>query len=155
MTLDTTDRNLLQALQHNAQASNAELAEDLSLSASQISRRRARLEADGFIQSCTARLCPERLGLNVQAFIQVELASHAPADAKRLLRQFELEPRIISVWTLTGEADYLIRVYCEDLGALNRLIHETLLPNNTIARVRSQIVMDQPKIDSPLPVHGD
>ena len=36
-------------------------------------------------------------------------------------------PEIISAWTLTGEADYLLRVYCFDLCDLNRLIHEALL----------------------------
>ena len=52
---------------------------------------------------------------------------------------------------MTGDADYLLRVYCEDLPQLNRLIQDVLLPHPAIARVHSQIVMDQLKHDAPLP----
>jgi DNA-binding Lrp family transcriptional regulator len=52
---------------------------------------------------------------------------------------------------MTGEADYLLRVYCRDLQALNQLIHEILLPHPAVARVQSQIVMAQLKRDAPLP----
>ena len=52
---------------------------------------------------------------------------------------------------MTGEADYLLRVYCSDLPALNALIHEVILPHPAVARVQSQIVMDQLKRDAPLP----
>ena len=41
---------------------------------------------------------------------------------------------------------------CADLAALNRLIHEVLLPHRAVARVQSQIVMDQLKHDAPLPL---
>ena len=61
------------------------------------------------------------------------------------------EPEIVSAWTLTGEADYLLRVFCADLAALNRLIHQVILPDPAVARVQSQIVMDQFKPDAPLP----
>ena len=60
-------------------------------------------------------------------------------------------PEVISAWTLTGEADYLLRIWCADLPGLNRLIHHTLLPHPAVARVQSQIVMDQLKADAPLP----
>ncbi|MGB2201462.1 MAG: Lrp/AsnC ligand binding domain-containing protein, partial [Pseudooceanicola atlanticus] len=60
-------------------------------------------------------------------------------------------PEITSAWTLTGEADYLLRIYCTDLSALHRLIHEVLLSHPTVTRVQSQIVMDQFKQDGPLP----
>ena len=63
-------------------------------------------------------------------------------------------PEVISAWTLTGEADYLLRVWCADLPGLNRLIHERLLPHPAVARVQSQIVMDQLKADAPLPIRG-
>ena len=39
-----------------------------------------------------------------------------------------------------------------DLPALNALIHGVLLPHPAVARVQSQIVMDQLKSDAPLPI---
>ena len=149
--LDSTDIALLAALQRNAQATAQELAERLNLSASQIGRRRQRLETEGYIEGYSARLNPRKLGLTVQAFIQVHLGSHGPEQAKGFARLCRTRPEIVSVWTMTGDADYLLRVYAEDLAALNGLIHEVLLPHDTVARVHSQIVMDQLKRDAPLP----
>lgn len=149
--LDDTDSRLLAALQQNAHLTSQELGELLNLSPSQAGRRRQRLEAEAFIKGYAARLNAEKLGLAVQAFVQVQMATHVPDQVKTFARIVELRPEIISAWTLTGEADYLLRVYCEDLAALNTLIHQVLLPHPAVARVQSQIVMDQFKPDAPLP----
>lgn len=149
--LDETDKRLLAALQADAHLTAQELGEMLNLSPSQAGRRRQRLEAEGFIHCYAARLNPARIGLAVQAFVQVQLATHGPEQSRSFARLVDTSPEVTSAWTLTGDADYLLRVYCEDLGALNRLIHDRLLPHPSVARVQSQIVMDQFKQDAPLP----
>ncbi|MEL6913385.1 MAG: Lrp/AsnC family transcriptional regulator [Pseudomonadota bacterium] len=150
--LDPTDIRLLAALQRDAQLTTQELGDGLGLSASQTGRRRQRLEAAGYIRHYTARLVPAKLGLDVQAFVQVQMASQVPAHAADFLRTVRARPEIISAWTLTGEADYLLRVFTPDLARLNLLIHEVILPMHAVARVQSQIVMDQPKADTGLPL---
>lgn len=149
--IDETDSQLLAALQRNAMLTAQEMGERLGLSASQAARRRARLEAAGLITGYAARLDPARLGLTVQAFVQVQMTAHSPDTAKSFGSLISTLPEVISAWTLTGEADYLLRVWCADLPALNRLIHQRLLPHPAVARVQSQIVMDQLKADAPLP----
>ncbi|MDF1856857.1 Lrp/AsnC family transcriptional regulator [Pseudooceanicola sp.] len=150
--LDETDKRLLAALQQNAQATAQDLGARLNLSASQAGRRRQKLEEAGFIQGYHARLDPARLGLAVQAFVQVQLGSHGPAQSRDFARMVATRPEITSAWTLTGESDYLLRVYCADLRALHVLIHEVLLAHQTVTRVQSQIVMDQFKQDAALPM---
>lgn len=150
--LDDIDARLLAALQKNAQLTAQDLGDLLGLSPSQAGRRRQRLEQAGIIHHYAARLDAKSLGLTVQAFMQVELATHGPDEARAFNRLVDTRPEIISAWTLTGTADYLLRVYCEDLSALNTLIHEVLLPHKAVAKVMSQIVMDQMKADAPLPV---
>lgn len=149
--LDATDTRLLAALQADAHLTAQELGEMLNLSPSQAGRRRQRLEAEGFITGYAARLDPARLGLSVQGFVQVQLATHGPEQSKAFARLVRSRAEITSAWTMTGEADYLLRVYCANLGALNTLIHEVLLSHPSVARVQSQIVMDQLKQDAPLP----
>lgn len=149
--IDEMDKKLIAALQQNAHLTAQQLGERLNLSASQAGRRRQRLEADGVIQSYTARVDARRLGLTVQGFVSVHLSTHGPENAKSFARLIAGRVEIVSAWTMTGDADYLLRVYCEDLPALNRLIHEVLLPHQAVARVQSQIVMDQLKSDGPLP----
>ena len=151
MPLDETDTALLAALQRDAHLTAQELGELLNLSPSQAGRRRQRLESLGIIEGYRARLNAESLGLAVQAFVQVQMATHNPDLVKTFTRILSLRPEITSAWTLTGDADYLLRVYCEDLSSLNALIHDILLPHPAVARVQSQIVMDQLKADAPLP----
>ncbi|MWB78591.1 AsnC family transcriptional regulator [Pseudooceanicola sp. 216_PA32_1] len=150
--LDEMDIRLLAALQKNAHLTAQELGELLHLSPSQAGRRRQKLEGDGIITGYNARLDPTRLGLAIQAFVQVQLGTHGPEQSREFARLVSTRPEITSAWTLTGEADYLLRVYCADLAALNRLIHEVLLPHRAVTRVQSQIVMDQFKQDAPLPM---
>ncbi|EEX11145.1 transcriptional regulator, AsnC family [Ruegeria lacuscaerulensis ITI-1157] len=149
--LDATDTRLLAALQKNAHLTAHQLGELLNLSPSQAGRRRQRLEAEGYITGYAARLDPTKLGLHVQGFIQVHLSTHGPEQSASFARMVDARPEIISAWTMTGEADYLLHVYCADLSALNALLHEVILPHPAVARVQSQIVMDQLKRDAPLP----
>lgn len=152
MTLDDTDRALLRILQRDGQASSAALGAALNLSPSQAARRRARLEAEGLITGYRARLDPARLGLSVQAFVQVQLARHGASEARDFATLLDRRAEVTSAWTMTGDADYLLRVWCADLPALHQLVHGVLLAHPLVARVHSQIVMDQPKNDAPLPV---
>jgi DNA-binding Lrp family transcriptional regulator len=150
--LDATDSRLLAEIQADAMVTAQDLGERLNLSPSQAARRRQRLEQEGYVKGYTARLDPARLGLTVQAFVQVQMATHAPEAARSFGSLLSTCPEIISAWTLTGEADYLLRVWCADLPELNRIIHHVLLPHPAVARVQSQIVMDQLKSDAPLPL---
>ena len=149
--IDATDSRLLAALQKDATMTAQDLGEVLNLSPSQAARRRQRLENDGIIRNYAAKLDPMRLGLTVQAFVQVSLATHGAEQARSFARLVAARSEIISAWTLTGDADYLLRVYCADLPALNGLIHDVLLTHAAVSRVQSQIVMDQFKQDAPLP----
>jgi DNA-binding Lrp family transcriptional regulator len=154
-SLDDIDMRLLAALQNDAQLTSDQLGEILGLSASQAGRRRHKLDTAGYIIGYTARLDPARLGLSIQAFVQVHLNRHSAEHSKALAHLIARQPEIVSAWTLTGEADYLLRVYCATLDDLNRLIQETLLTHPTVARVHSQIVMNQTKDDAPLPMAAD
>lgn len=150
--MDATDSRLLALLQARGDMTSQDLGEALNLSPSQAARRRQRLEAEGVITGYRARLDPGKLGLTVQAFVQVQMAAHNPDNARNFLSLVRTLPEVAGCWTLTGEADYLLRVWCADLKDLNRLIHERLLPHPAVARVQSQIVMDQPKADAGFPV---
>jgi len=151
-SIDSTDKRLLSALQQDAAQTSQDLGETLNLSPSQAGRRKQKLEADGVIRGYRATLDPAAVGLTVQAFVQVAMSVHASDQVTEFHDMVSNTPEITSAWTLTGEADFLLRVYCRDLAALNHLIHDVLLLHPNVARVKSQIVMDQYKQDAPLPL---
>ncbi|PRY94759.1 AsnC family transcriptional regulator [Hasllibacter halocynthiae] len=149
--MDDTDREILRLLQRDARLTSDELGRRLGLSASQAGRRRQRLE-EGPIRGYAACIDPGAAGLGVQAFVQVGMASHGRDEHAAFARLAETLPEVTEAFTLTGDADYLLRVWCADLAALNRLVQERLLPHSAVGRVRSQIVMQQLKAGAPLPV---
>lgn len=152
MTLDNKDIRLLGLLQKSGLSSALELSDKLGMSASQIGRRRQRLEAEGYITNTPSRLNAEKLGLSVQAFIQVQTEAQTAQTHSAIAHLADRQAEIVAVWTLTGEADYLFRVYCADLAALNHLVQDVLLPHPSIGRVQSQIVLDQTKDETALPL---
>ena len=152
MNIDERDRALLSALQKDSAATAADLSAQLNLSASQIGRRKQRLEAEGYITGYRADVAPDRVGLMVQAFVQVVMATHSEKNARDFVRLTQITPKIVGAWTLTGDADYLLRIYCPDLSDLNRFVQQVLLPHPAVSRVQSQIVMERVKPDAPLPV---
>ena len=151
-TLDAADLRLLAEIQRDASITAQDLGERLNLSPSQAARRRQRLEGDGIVAAYVARLDPDRLGLKVQAFIEVQMAAHSPDAARDFARLLATLPQVVSAWTITGQSDCLLRVWCADLAELDRLVHGSLLPHPSVARVQSQIVMDQLKPESGLPL---
>ena len=90
------------------------------------------------ITAITARLDPAKLGLTVQAFIQVEMAIHSKSAARGFHALVHSLPEVVSCWTMTGEADYLLRVFCPNLAALNSLVHDLLLPHEAVQRVQTR-----------------
>lgn len=150
--LDAFDLRLLDALQQDASLTNGALAEKIGLSASQVSRRRQRLEEEGTIRGYRALIEPAAIGLGVTVFIHVALNTHSRDNARRFRDLVRLTPAVLEAHALTGEADYLLKVAVGDLKELSRLVNEILLPHESVARLRSEIALDTLKEPGLLPL---
>lgn len=150
--MDRFDIALLTALQGDGRLTNFELAERVGLSASQCSRRRTALEEAGVITSYHARLSEAALGLEITVFIQVTLATHSPDNAQRFSRLISSLDAVQEAYALTGEADYLVRLVVPDLKSLSRILNEVLMPHDSVAHVRSSVVLDRLKQTASLPL---
>ncbi|WP_187512543.1 Lrp/AsnC family transcriptional regulator, partial [Pantoea agglomerans] len=71
--LDAIDRRILAILQENGRLSNQEIAERVNLSPSPCLRRIRRLEEIGVITGYVALLNPQKLGLDLLAYVSVRL----------------------------------------------------------------------------------
>ncbi len=152
MRMDPFDRKIMTALQLNGAQTNQELCDRVGLSPSQISRRRQQLESDGFIEGYAARLSAEKLGFGVRVFVHVALAAHSPDNSRRFADLVQRTPEILEAHALTGDSDYLLKIVVRSLKDLSRLINETLLPHDSVDRVRSEIVLETLKESAALPV---
>jgi DNA-binding Lrp family transcriptional regulator len=140
--LDNFDLRILDALQRDASRANAEIGAKIGLSASQVSRRRMRLEEEGIIRRYRAELDGARLGFTLTVFIHVSLATHSRDNARRLRDLVRLTPAIQEAHALTGQADYLFKVAVAGLKELSDFMNEVLLPHEAVERVRSEIVLE-------------
>lgn len=153
MTLvDAFDLKILGALQDDGRLTNQELADLAGLSASQCSRRRMRLEEEKVISGYHADLSSEALGFGVVAFIQVTLATHSPDNSKRFRTLANRIDEIQEAYSLTGDADYVLKAVLRDLKGLSNLVNDVLMPHQSVAHVRSSIVLDRLKESTRLPL---
>ncbi|UGV24244.1 Lrp/AsnC family transcriptional regulator [Rhodopseudomonas boonkerdii] len=150
--VDSFDLKMLAALQDDGRLTNQQLADNVGLSASQCSRRRMRLEDEKVISGYHADLAPEALGFGVVAFIQVTLATHSPDNAKKFRTLVQRVDEIQEAYSLTGDADYVLKAILRDLKGLSNLVNDVLMPHQSVAHVRSSIVLDRLKETSKLPL---
>jgi Lrp/AsnC family transcriptional regulator, leucine-responsive regulatory protein len=150
--MDKTDRQILALLQVDASVSHAELGARVNLSASQCSRRIARLQELGLIRGTVVLLDEAGLGLHLEAYVTVTLSSYTRKVVEAFhARMAELE-EVIECCSLTGDNDYLLRVLTKDRTAFSHFINDDMLGHGDVARVRSSIVLDRIKRTTALPL---
>ncbi len=154
VALDPFDLGILAALQADGRLTNGELADRVNLSASQCSRRRLRLEERGVVRSYRAELDPALLGLSVTVFTRVTLATHSGDNSRRFAELVRGLPCVLEAHALTGDSDYLLKMILPDLRALSEVVNGSLLPHESVASVRTSVVLDTLKSGAPMPLDG-
>jgi len=150
--MDDVDLRILAQLQQDSSRPHAELAEVIHLSASQVSRRIARLEQDGVIRKQVALLDEEALGLHVEAFVNVAMASYASEAVAAFQHRIAALTEVTYCCATTGDADYILRVVAPDLRRFSRLLNEEILGHGDVASVRSNVVLNRVKSTTALPL---
>ena len=145
VSLDQYDHKILNALVRNGALTNAQLSEHVNLSASQCSRRRIRLETEGVIQGYHARLNQKTMGISLRAMVRVHLQSQSEENAVHFARLLEQYKEIVEAFSVSGDADYVLIVQCENLEQFADFIHSSLLPQKIIGQVRSELVLREIK----------
>jgi DNA-binding Lrp family transcriptional regulator len=136
--LDPIDRRIVALLQGNAKLTFGEIGTDVGLSSTAVKRRVDRLEHDGVIVGYGARVDAKALGQGIEALIEIYCSDRtAPADVGKSLAGID---RVLSAFTVSGEADALIRVRVDDIDHLEKLV-EKLRRDPNVVRTRTLIVL--------------
>ncbi|MEC5317330.1 Lrp/AsnC family transcriptional regulator [Brenneria populi subsp. brevivirga] len=143
--IDDFDLKILTLLQSNARLTNQELSELVGLSASQCSRRRIALEQAQLILGYHARLSPNAVGLECLGLIEVRLINHTNDYVESFHRMLGEVDAIIDAYKTTGDADYLLKVAVADLPALSALISQILSQNQSVAHLKTSVVLNRLK----------
>lgn len=151
-TLDGFDLKLLVALQRDGRLTNAQLGEEVHLSASQVSRRVQRLIESGYIERFQAVLNRHKLGLGLTAYCLVTLKIHGGDSMLAFHERVRALPEVLECQSLTGEADYILKVAVSDLKRFADFMSEHLMKAPEVANIRSSIVLESIKESNAYPV---
>ncbi len=165
--LDAIDRRILAILQENGRLSNQEIAERVNLSPSPCLRRIRRLEEIGVITGYVALLDPQKLGLDLLAYVSVRLekrgglvpargdetSARAGATHAELFRAaVQAWPEVVACHAMTGDMDYLLRVQVEDMAHFSRFVQEQLLHHPSVIDVKTSFSLECFKETTALPI---
>ncbi len=152
MTLDRTDRKLLDLLQKDGRITNLDLAGKVALSPSACLRRVRALEEAGVIRGYAALLDPAKVGLGLTAFVTVKLEKRGRMPTDQFARACRDWPEVAACHATTGDMDYLLRVVVEDLAHFSRFVMDSLLKHPGVLDVKSSFVLETVKETTALPV---
>jgi Lrp/AsnC family leucine-responsive transcriptional regulator len=150
-TLDLIDRQLLEALQADADRSNVELARLVGLSPAATLHRVRRLKESGIVRSVVARLDSAAAGFPLQVYVAVTLQLHDDASHRRFAEAVHAMPEVISADWVTGETDAMLMVVAREVAELQRVLVR-LSTRGGAARVMTLLRLEELKPASPLPL---
>ena len=153
MTLDRTDRRILEVLQRDGRISNQDLAQRVNLSPSPCLRRVRAREEGGVITGSRALLDARRLDLNLMALIHIAMDRHTPERFANFEERIAELPEVLECLLITGqEADYQLKVVVPDMDAYQALLLNRITRIQGVSGVHSSFVMRQVVNKTALPV---
>jgi len=155
MQLDTIDLRILDELQRDGALSNVELARRVHLSPSPCLARVKALETHGVIDRYVALVNPKALGLGLNVFISISLATQNRQSLADLEQRIAEHDEVMECYLMTGDSDYLIRIAVADMAALEKFIMEQLTPIPGIEKIRSSFALKQVRYKTALPLPKD
>lgn len=150
--LDEFDIRLLNALQGNSRLTSIELSQVVHLSPTQCQRRLKKLEESDVICSYSAIIDRERVGFEIIAIINVSLGNHSHYPVDDFKQLVNTHPEVLECWTMIGEYDFMLKVVAKNLNDLTNFMMKELLDMPIVANIRSNILLQQIKMTTALPL---
>lgn len=141
MKLNHRDRKILKLLSADSRMPNAEIAEQVGMSASACWRRIKAFEEEGVIERYSLVLDEERVGLNFRAIVMVTLARYDPESGSKFEKAMAQSDLVVGCYATTGKEDYHMHVLCEDIKAYNDFLEKYLFKLGTVESVQTNVIL--------------
>jgi len=147
--LDKTDLKILAILQDRGRTKRNEIAEEVGLSIPSVSERLRKLESSGIIRSINAILEPEKVALQVTAFIFLMVESSKFYEG--IIKHVKEETEIVECHAITGEGSHLLKVRTHKNATLEKLLSRIQAWPGVIS-THTDVVLSSPKDITALPL---
>ena len=141
--LDSIDHRILDVLRRDGRISMLDLADRVGLSPTPCGRRVKRMEEAGVITGYAAQINRRALGLNVCVLVSVRLARHGPEGTREFLSAVARHPEITECLLVTGNLDYMLRIWVRDIEALGVFIRDVLQSIPAVAETTTMVILKQ------------
>ncbi len=142
--MDAIDRKILTALQEDCTISLADLSGKVGLSQTPCWKRIQRLEASGVIIKRVALVAPEKIGLGLSVFVQIETGEHSGPWLQNFARTISAMPEVMELYRMAGDVDYMLRVAVQDMAAYDAF-YKRLIEAIPLKNVTSRFAMERIK----------
>lgn len=150
--LDKTDLQILKILQQNGRITNLQLSNEIGLSPAPTLERVRKLENSGYILSYHALVDEEKLGLGIKTFIQVSLDFHKNNTIQKFLDEIQEIKEITECHHVTGQCDFLLKVYVKDIKSYEQLIMQKISRITVVKTFQTMIIMSTNKKEPTVPL---
>ncbi len=141
MSLDSTDRRILSALQTKGRLSNSDLSDEVNLSPSACHRRVQRLEKEGYIHGYVALLDARKMGVPTTVFVEITLQGQADEVLDAFEKGVRRIPDVLECHLMAGSADYLLKVVAENTEDFARIHRQYLARLPGVAQMQSSFAL--------------
>ena len=148
--MDSIDRNILVALQHDGAAGLAELAKVAGLSVSATAERVKRLEERGTIRGWRADLDPAAVGCPLLAFVFVAL--RAGAQEQKFREALLPLEQVLECHAVSGPWTLLIKLRVAGLADLDAFLADQIRRRAGVERTETVLALATAKETAILPV---
>ena len=141
--LDSTDLQILDALQKDGRLSRAAIGERVGLSAAAVHERIRKMERSGVILGYAARLDPVKAGCDLLAFVLVFIEH--PSHEKVFIRAVGRMDEVQECHHVTGAASCLLKVRARDRHALKEVIVDRIAALAGVRQTETIVVLGTTK----------
>jgi DNA-binding Lrp family transcriptional regulator len=136
--VDDVDLQIVALLRHDARRSYRSIGDEVGLSASAVKRRVDHLCDSGIIRGFTTHVDPGAGEETIEAFVELHCSNRTRPQA--IVAAVSELPGVVAAYTVSGDADALLRVRARDIAELERTI-ERIRAHRDTERTKSVIVL--------------
>ena len=147
--MDEIDVKLLKLLSEDSGQTATQIMSRVNLSIPAVDKRIAKMKSGGVIKRFTIQVNPKQIEKPVLAFIMVVLNQNLQTeDFQKVIQE---DPDIVECNAITGEYDYILKVYARDTESLEEKLLKLKSTKGIVKSNTMFSLMEHKHLPGPLP----
>jgi len=145
MTLDATDKRLLQLLQEDSTKTTKELSTKLNLSVTAVYERVKKLERAGIINKYVALVDRNKVDKGFVVFCHLKLIQHTKEYLTKFEQQVVKLDEVLECFHVSGDYDYILKIFVANMEAYREFMVTKLTTLQHIGSTHSTFMISEVK----------